>query len=212
MQALSIDKAGWLVAGPGVEICPSPHFDERPAEDLAHLNTVVLHNISLPAGCFSTGVVRRFFCGTLDFDAYPELEDIRNLRVSSHFLVTRDGRIEQFVSCLARAWHAGVSRFNGRTRCNDFTIGIEIEGTDFVPFESVQYDVLKALLVAVDARFSLEYIVGHSDIAPGRKTDPGPCFDWPALMREAERFGSPQFPGAAAQMSLSPLQPTGMRV
>ena len=110
------------------------------------------------------------------------------------------------MGCLERAWHAGVSRFNGKERCNDFTIGIEIEGTDFVPFEEAQYEALEELLAAVNDRFELHYVVGHSDIAPGRKTDPGPYFDWGRLERASETFGRPRFVGAAACMQKSRLE------
>ena len=196
-DAVEIGADGWAMSG--AEIHPSPHFDAREtAPEDVHL--VVLHNISLPPYMFHTGVVREFFCGTLDFDIEPDarVRSLRNLRVSSHFLITRKGTIEQFVSCCDRAWHAGVSQFMGREKCNDFSIGIELEGSDFVPFEQVQYEKLCSLLAAIDARYGLAYIVGHSDIAPSRKTDPGPYFDWGKLKVACSAFGSPEFPGAAA--------------
>lgn len=202
-RSLRIDAEGWLAPGPGVELAPSPHFDARPSEGAADLHTVVVHNISLPPLTFGSGTVREFFCGTLDCHSHPQLQSLEGVRVSSHFFIDRRGGITQFVGCLERAWHAGVSRFNGKERCNDFTIGIEIEGTDFVPFEEAQYEALEDLLAAVNDRFELHYVVGHSDIAPGRKTDPGPYFDWGRLERASETFGRPRFVGAAACMQKS---------
>lgn len=201
-QDLVIDPEGWLVVAERHE---SPHYNERPDED-AEPHVVVLHNISLPPNRFGTGLVRDLFMGELDTKTHPDLTDLEGLRVSSHFFIARDGRIEQFVSCAKRAWHAGVSRFNGRDNCNDFSIGIELEGTDFVAFEEAQYQALVKLLGAIDARYGLSYIVGHSDIAPGRKTDPGPHFDWVRLNGSRSAFGSPQFAGAAARLQLSILE------
>lgn len=201
---LSIDSEGWLI---GVERRESPHYNERPISD-AIPHTVVLHNISLPPLRFGTGMVSDLFMGELDVTRHESLADLAGLRVSSHFFVQRDGRIVQFVSCLKRAWHAGVSRFNGRDNCNDFTIGIELEGTDFVAFENEQYQSLISILCAIDAKYCLSYIVGHSDIAPGRKTDPGPYFDWVRLHRARAMFGSPQFAGAAARMQFAVLRQT----
>lgn len=209
-KQLTVGLDGWLQDAAGVFKCASPHFDARETSEAGtpvRIDTVVLHNISLPPMTFGSGVVKDFFCGKLDFDKYPELEDIRNLRVSSHFFIERTGVITQFVSCQDRAWHAGVSRFNGKNRCNDFTIGIEIEGTDFTNFEDAQYESLVALLSALSRRYPVDYVVGHSDIAPGRKTDPGPHFDWTRLAREKSAFGSPQFPGAAARMQFSVTNP-----
>lgn len=198
MQAREKDPAG------GVFRCPSPHFDAR-ATDPEDIHVVVLHNISLPPYEFHTGVVREFFCETLDFGNEPDarVRTLEGLRVSSHFLITRRGAIEQFVSCRDRAWHAGVSSFMGRSRVNDFSIGIELEGSDFVPFEPVQYERLVQLLAAIDARYLLKYIVGHSDIAPGRKSDPGPYFDWALLQGRGALFGSPLFTGEAARRFVS---------
>ena len=201
------DAEGWLE---GVEHHASPHFNERPAED-AEPHVVVLHNISLPPNCFETGLVRDLFMGELDTKVHPDLADLEGLRVSSHFFIERNGRIVQFVGCGKRAWHAGVSRFNGRDNCNDFSIGIELEGTDFVAFEDEQYQALEKLLKAIDARYGLSYIVGHSDIAPGRKTDPGPHFDWVRLHSARSAFGSPQFAGAAARLQLSILAQSFVR-
>lgn len=199
-----IDSQGWLS---GAEHFESPHFNDRPPEDVCP-HVVVLHNITLPPKRFATGLVKDLFMGTLDTTRDSSLSELKGLRVSSHFFIERTGRILQFVSCDKRAWHAGVSRFNGRDNCNDFSIGIELEGTDFVPFEDVQYQRLAALLSAIDAKYSLSYVVGHSDIAPGRKTDPGPHFDWVRLHRSRAAFGSPEFPGVAARKQLSILEQT----
>lgn len=174
---MRVDTAsGWLH---GVEHCPSEHFNARPED--GDISLLVIHNISLPPGQFATGCVQQFFCGTLDYAADPYFAEIADLRVSAHFLIERDGHITQFVSCLQRAWHAGQSRFAGRENCNDFSIGIELEGTDDQPFTAAQYERLAALTDVLLCAYPLitrERIVGHEHIAPGRKTDPGPCFDW----------------------------------
>ncbi len=160
---------------------PSPHADARPRN--MPVDLLVVHAISLPAGVFEGTAIDALFLGTLDTDAHPALGDLRGLRVSSHFLIHRDGRLVQYVSCDARAWHAGESRFGHRARCNDFSIGIELEGTDQVPFEAAQYDTLAGVTQALLEAYPLRAIVGHADIAPQRKTDPGPCFDWNRLQR-----------------------------
>lgn len=174
---MRVDTAsGWLN---GVEHCPSAHCNERPAA--GDISLLVIHNISLPPGQFGTGCVQQLFNGSLDPAAHPYFAAIAGLRVSAHFLIERDGRLTQFVSCLQRAWHAGQSSFNGRDNCNDYSIGIELEGTDDQPFTAVQYDRLVALSAALQVAYPLitaERITGHEHIAPGRKTDPGPCFDW----------------------------------
>jgi AmpD protein len=158
---------------------PSTHFDERPSE--SDISLLVIHNISLPPDEFGTGDVVRFFQGTLDAKAHPFYQEIADLRVSAHCFITREGEVIQFVDFAKRAWHAGVSSFQGRARCNDFSIGIELEGTDNSAFTDAQYtaliDITKKLQVAFP-KITLGRIVGHSDIAPGRKTDPGKCFDW----------------------------------
>ncbi|KAF1030172.1 MAG: 1,6-anhydro-N-acetylmuramyl-L-alanine amidase AmpD [Burkholderia plantarii] len=165
---------GWVACARHL---PSPNQEARPADTVPSL--VVVHNISLPPGEFGGGEVAALFLNRLDCDAHPFFDaNLRGLRVSAHFLIERDGALSQFVSCDARAWHAGLSSFFGRDRCNDFSIGIELEGTDQVPFEAAQYATLAALTQALRARYPLEAVAGHSDIAPGRKTDPGPCFDW----------------------------------
>lgn len=176
-MSMQVDTAsGWLR---GVEHCPSAHFNTRP--EGGDISLLVVHNISLPPGQFATGCVQQFFCGTLDHTAHPYFAEIAELRVSAHFLIERDGRITQFVSCLQRAWHAGQSSFAGRENCNDFSIGIELEGTDDQPYTAWQYDSLVGLTEVLRHTYPLitrERIVGHEHIAPGRKTDPGPCFDW----------------------------------
>lgn len=167
--------SGWCT---GVQHCPSPNFNSRPDGEISLL---VIHNISLPPGQFKTGKVHALFQNRLDTSEHPYFEGIAHLTVSAHFLIERDGDVIQFVSCLDRAWHAGVSCFQGREGCNDFSIGIELEGTDDQPFTDTQYAALADLtrqLCAAYPGITAERICGHSDIAPGRKTDPGPCFDW----------------------------------
>lgn len=171
--SLTLDERGWMR---GIEHIRSPNFDARPHGETITL--VVIHGISLPPGQFGTGCVERLFTNCLDSAADPSFEQLQALRVSSHFLIGRSGTNVQFVSCNERAWHAGASSFGGRSRCNDFSLGIELEGTDELPYEDVQYRSLNALLTSLVAAYPVRAVVGHSDIAPGRKTDPGPCFDW----------------------------------
>lgn len=181
-RPLKLDRHGWLQAAHGVTRAPSPNHDARPAGDDASL--LVLHNISLPPGQFGGTHVQDFFLNRLDHGAHPWLERIRDMRVSAHFFIRRDGSIVQFVSTLDRAWHAGASVFEGRERCNDFSIGIELEGTDTEPYADAQYAALQRLLPALRARHPLRAVRGHEHIAPGRKTDPGPAFDWKRFGRE----------------------------
>jgi AmpD protein len=157
----------------------SPNFDARPAG--AAVELLVVHNISLPAGRFGGPHIADLFTNRTDFAADPSFADMRGLTVSAHFLVRRDGRAIQFVSCNERAWHAGVSCFGGREQCNDFSVGIEMEGSDFVAFSPAQYETLAALTVALAARYPIAAVQGHEHVAPGRKTDPGPFFDWKIL-------------------------------
>lgn len=176
-------QQGWLA---GVRHCLSPNFNQRPLVNRQPMpvDLLVIHNISLPAGQFGTDCVEQLFCNQLDFSRDASFESLRGVAVSAHFFVRRDGSIIQFVSTDARAWHAGVSHFEGRDNCNDFSIGIEVEGTDQLPFADAQYDVLPWLvhgLLQAYPRLAPARIVGHSDIAPGRKTDPGPAFDWARL-------------------------------
>lgn len=167
-----IDAAGWCAAATRR---PSPNFDARPA---AAIDLLVIHNISLPPGQFGGPHITDLFHNKLDYDADSYFGQLRTLRVSAHFLIRRDGALIQFVSGNDRAWHAGVSLFCGRERCNDFSIGIELEGSDLLPFEDIQYDVLAGLTQALRQRYPLAAVAGHEHIAPGRKTDPGPYFDW----------------------------------
>jgi AmpD protein len=171
-----IDRDGWWPAARRYE---SPNFNERPAG--AAVDLIVLHNISLPAGRFGGPHIADLFSNRCDFSADPSFADLRGLEVSSHFLVRRDGRVIQFVACGQRAWHAGVSSFDGRDNCNDYSVGIEIEGSDHVAFSPAQYDSVAALIAALAARYPIAAIAGHEHIAPGRKTDPGPHFDWAKL-------------------------------
>ncbi len=168
-----VDDAGWW---PLAQRYDSPHFDERP--DPADITLLVIHNISLPAGQFGGPHVSDLFTGRLDYNADPSFADLRGLRVSSHFFIRRDGRVLQYVAANARAWHAGRSEFCGREKCNDFSIGIELEGTDDTPFEAAQYEALAVLTLALQQRYPLADVLGHEHIAPGRKTDPGVWFDW----------------------------------
>ncbi len=174
-MAQSVD-AGWLN---GVRRIASPNCDERPPEAIVSL--IVVHAISLPPGQFGSEDIARLFTNSLDRNAHPYFSEIAHLRVSAHFLIRREGELIQFVSCQQRAWHAGVSVWQGRERCNDFSIGIELEGCDEQAFEDVQYTTLVDLIAALRVRYPIHSVVGHCDIAPGRKSDPGPCFDWQYL-------------------------------
>lgn len=167
---------GWIS---NITHCPSEHFDER--SDPLDISLLVIHNISLPPSIFGNQFVEDFFCGRLDCSLDPFFSEIAELRVSSHLYIKRCGQIIQFVPLNKRAWHAGESNFQGRKKCNDFSIGIELEGTDDTPYEKIQYEKLcelTQLLLKNYPKISLDNIVGHSDIAPGRKTDPGESFDW----------------------------------
>lgn len=172
----NLDAVGLLC---GTEFVGSPNCDERPAGE--EVSLVVVHAISLPPGEFCGDGVERLFTNRLDPAAHPYYAAIDGLRVSAHFFIRRDGRIVQFVPCGKRAWHAGVSSWQGRERCNDFSIGIELEGCDELPFEPAQYRQLADLVKVLARCYPVRSVVGHADIAPGRKTDPGPHFDWPHL-------------------------------
>ena len=163
------------------EFCPSPNFDERPNN--AIVNLIVIHAISLPAGFYNTQLIKDLFLNCLDPGKDEFLESIKNLKVSSHFLITRKGALIQFVPTHKRAWHAGISSYKGKENCNDFSIGIELEGCDEQEFEKEQYHSLSRLInfLSIDLKIDKQNIVGHADIAPGRKTDPGPLFDWTLL-------------------------------
>ena len=186
---MKISPSGWCDSA---QVLPSPFFNERPEEQ--SIDLVVIHNISLPAGKFGTGDVDTLFMGCLDCQKDPSYEDLKDLKVSSHFFISRTGELKQYVSCKERAWHAGVSCFQGRENCNDFSIGIELEGTDNTKFESVQYERLAALLDAIADVYPIKAVAGHSDIAPNRKTDPGPCFSWLRLIRLCENGRIISFP------------------
>ncbi|PMS23257.1 1,6-anhydro-N-acetylmuramyl-L-alanine amidase AmpD [Trinickia dabaoshanensis] len=183
----AVEPDGWVR---GAHVLASPNFEARPGQAVPTL--IVIHNISLPPGEFGGAAIADLFLNRLDCDAHPYYDrHLRGLRVSSHFVIRRDGALEQFVSCAERAWHAGVSNFFGRERCNDFSIGIELEGADACPFEPAQYGTLAELVTALLAHYPIEALAGHSDIAPGRKTDPGPYFDWARLQRDtalADRY------------------------
>ncbi|APZ42747.1 1,6-anhydro-N-acetylmuramyl-L-alanine amidase AmpD [Acidihalobacter ferrooxydans] len=198
---MKIDAAGWLDAA---RARPSPNADERPAGCVPEL--IVVHNISLPPGEFGGPWIDALFDNALPADAHPYFADIAALRVSAHLLIRRDGALAQYVSFLRRAWHAGVSFYGRRARCNDFSIGIELEGADEVPYTDAQYACLAAVVAALLHTYptlARERISGHADIAPGRKTDPGPSFDWGRLRRELGRSLASQ----PSSLETSPIGP-----
>lgn len=182
-QSYKINAQGILACAEQIR---SPNQDERPspcntdgtAIDSAIIDMVVIHNISLPPKQYGGNGIIELFTNQLNPDEHPYYAGIYTATVSAHFLIRRDGALIQFVPCTQRAWHAGVSQWEGRERCNDFSVGIELEGCDFEAFEDVQYKVLNALLQSLKETYPIQHVVGHSDIAPGRKTDPGPFFDW----------------------------------
>ena len=165
----------------GAEQLDSPNFSPREAG--SEVSLVVLHNISLPPFEYGSDAVQRLFTNRIDPAAHPFFAQIAGLRVSSHFFIARSGRVQQFVSCDDAAYHAGVSSFRGREKCNGFSVGIEIEGCDFEPFAQEQYAALETLLAALMRAYPIRAVTGHQDIAPQRKTDPGHFFDWPRLIR-----------------------------
>ncbi|ACC71812.1 1,6-anhydro-N-acetylmuramyl-L-alanine amidase AmpD [Paraburkholderia phymatum] len=176
----TVDANGWVDEARQL---PSPNFEARP--NGARPTLIVVHNISLPPNEFGGPGITDLFLNRLDCDAHPYYDaHLRDVRVSAHFVIRRDGALEQYVSCDERAWHAGASNFFGRERCNDFSIGIELEGSDASPFERAQYATLAPLVRSLAAHYEIDSLAGHSDIAPGRKTDPGPHFEWPRLQRE----------------------------
>ena len=178
---MEIDQSGFLK---GVRFIPSPNFDERPSDE--PINLLVIHNISLPPREYGGEGVIEFFTNRLDPKAHEYYRMIADLKVSTHFFIRRDGEIIQFVSCNLRAWHAGVSNWKNRERCNDFSIGIELEGSDFDAFADVQYVKLAELTQALMRAYPLEDVVGHELIAPDRKTDPGPYFEWERFRAEIQ--------------------------
>ncbi len=166
-------RQGWYrFAAP----CPSPNFGPRPAE--AKIDLVVLHCISLPPGQYGGPEVQQLFTNQLDWQQHAYFQSIQGLKVSAHFFIRRDGCLMQFVSCDERAWHAGTSNYLGRDNCNDNSIGIELEGLDGALFEPAQYATLSALCTSILQHYPITAIAGHEHIAPGRKQDPGPGFDW----------------------------------
>ena len=175
-RTLKLDEAGRLA---GTRFIPSPNCDDRPPG--TRVTLLVVHGISLPPGKFGGEDVVRLFTNALDCAAHPAYESLRGLRVSAHFFIRLTGELIQLVPCGRRAWHAGASSWLGREACNDFSIGIELEGTDERPYAGRQYQRLARLVTALGRHYPLTDIVGHSDVAPGRKTDPGPAFDWGRL-------------------------------
>ncbi len=165
----------------------SPNFGPRPAQ--ACIDLIVVHSISLPPGQYGGDEVQRLFTNTLDWNAHPYFQGIRGLQVSSHFYIRRDGVLWQFVSCDQRAWHAGQSVWRGRENCNDDSVGVELEGLEGQTFEPAQYEALAGLAEALRLHYPIRHVAGHEHIAPGRKQDPGPGFDWPRLQA---RLGWPR--------------------
>jgi AmpD protein len=174
---MTLNSEGWLRDCRRVR---SPNQDARP--DGVPVSLLVVHSISLPPGEYGGEAIERLFTNRLDPDAHPYFRGIAGLRVSSHFLVRRDGELVQFVPVGRRAWHAGASHWRGRSRCNDFSVGVELEGRDDSAFAEPQYRSLERLIRILCAALPLRHVAAHSDIAPGRKTDPGPGFDWPRLL------------------------------
>lgn len=170
---MKINAQGWLS---GLRRISSPNYDARPAGE--KINLLIIHSISLPPERFEGMAVTQLFTNTLNCDEHPYYEKLRGVRVSAHFFIRRNGEIIQFVSCNQRAWHAGVSQWWGKTRCNDFSLGIEMEGSDSVGYTDKQYQKLVYLTRRLCRAYPIAEIVGHADVAPGRKTDPGPYFDW----------------------------------
>ncbi|MDO8889275.1 MAG: 1,6-anhydro-N-acetylmuramyl-L-alanine amidase AmpD [Hydrogenophaga sp.] len=169
---------GWLAAA---RHCPSPNHGLRP--DGAQIDLIVLHSISLPPGVYGGPEVEQLFTNTLNWDAHPYFGQIRGMEVSAHFFIRRDGELVQFVDADARAWHAGASCWRGRDNCNDDSIGVELEGLEGETFEAAQYATLSRLCQQLQARYPVAHVAGHEHIAPGRKLDPGPGFDWARLQR-----------------------------
>lgn len=181
-RTVKADARGWIS---GVRRIRSPNHDRRPPG--ASIELLVIHNISLPPGEFGGDAIERLFTNTLDTGAHPYYAQLQGLKVSAHFLIRRDGEIIQFVPCAKRAWHAGVSSWRGRERCNDFSLGIELEGDDYQPFAAAQYAALARLTRRLCRTYPIRGIAGHADIAPQRKTDPGPFFDWQRYLLQSGR-------------------------
>ena len=181
---LRLDRHGWLVPSVMVRHVPSPNFNLRPAGEEVRL--LVIHNISLPPNVFGGSYIEQLFTNQLPIQDHPFFQQIAHLRVSAHFLIRRTGEIIQFVSTHNRAWHAGISSFEGKTGCNDFSLGIELEGSDYVAFTDEQYRHLAALSSLLRYHYPLRAVRGHEHIAPVRKTDPGPYFDWSRYRNEGK--------------------------
>ncbi len=184
----SLWQGGWYRHAQAV---PSPNFGPRPG--VSPTDLIVIHSISLPPGEFGGACIEQLFTNQLDFDAHPYFQQIRGLKVSAHFLIRRGGELLQFVSCDERAWHAGVSAYRGREQGNDDSIGIELEGLEGLTFEAAQYETLTALCAALGQRYPIAHVAGHEHVAPERKKDPGPGFDWQRL-RQALAWPDRCFP------------------
>lgn len=174
---LNINPAGYVESATQIH---SPNFDARPEHTTIDL--IVIHNISLPPNQYGGAGVAQLFTNVLNPEEHPYYAEIYTRKVSSHFFIRRNGRLIQFVSTLQRAWHAGVSSWQSRERCNDYSVGIELEGSDYDAFEAPQYKTLQALIACLKNTYPIQQIAGHSDIAPGRKTDPGPYFNWQEIL------------------------------
>lgn len=179
---------GWC---PKARRVNSPNFGPRPPDTA--INLAIVHSISLPPGLYGGDEIERLFTNQLDWDAHPYFEQIRGAEVSAHFVIRRDGELVQFVSANDRAWHAGPSSWQGRDNCNDYSIGIELEGLEDHPFERVQYQALSGLLQQATKAYPITQIAGHEHVAPGRKRDPGQAFDW-ALLQAMLGWGPERFP------------------
>ena len=195
--AVSQWQDGWWSSAQRLD---SPNFGERPSQ--SQIDLLVIHSISLPPGVYGGHEIEALFTNQLDWDAHPYFAQIRDMQVSSHFVIRRDGGLMQFVSCEKRAWHAGVSHYRGRDNCNDDSIGIELEGLEGELFESAQYDTLSVLCTELVNHYSIAHIAGHEDIAPGRKSDPGAGFDW-QLLREKLILSNSFFPPARLDDNIS---------
>jgi len=185
-------RDGWLDSA---RRCESPNFGARP--DGVAIDLALIHSISLPPGEYGGDAIERLFTNRLDWAAHAYYEQIRGLEVSAHFLIRRDGELLQFVSCDARAWHAGESSWQGRSECNDFSIGIELEGLEGERFDALQYPALATLIGALMRRYPIAAVAGHEHVAPGRKNDPGPGFDWAllhGLLQALPQSPAPYFP------------------
>ncbi|MBC8055498.1 MAG: 1,6-anhydro-N-acetylmuramyl-L-alanine amidase AmpD [Rhizobiales bacterium] len=189
---------GWLEGARRIE---SPNCGPRP--EGVSIDLALVHSISLPPGHYGGDAIERLFTNRLDWDAHPYYALIRGFRVSAHFLVRRDGELLQFVSCDARAWHAGASAWRGRSDCNDFSIGIELEGLEGEGFETPQYGTLAGLVQRVAQRYPIAAVVGHEHVAPGRKHDPGAGFEWPRFAALLRPF-APDFPEGAVETERAP--------